>query len=57
MSNIYFIIKLCVRKTILYFAFTACVHVSVMGSCGTSKVQEFPLLVEKISCCVVAVLL
>lgn len=53
MNSIYLIIKLCVRKTISYFAFSACVHVSVMGSCGTSKVQEFPLLAEKVSCCVV----
>lgn len=50
MNSIYFIIKLCFRRIISYFAFiacrhvSACVHVSVMGSCGTSKVQEFPLL-------------
>lgn len=56
MDSIYFIINLCVRKIISYFAFTACVRVSVMASCGTSKVQEFPLLAEKISCRVVAIL-
>lgn len=56
MDSIYFIINLCVRKIISYFAFTACVCVSVMASCGTLKVQEFPLLAEKISCRVVAIL-
>lgn len=50
MDSIYLIIKLHVRKQKFCFAFTACGHVSVMGSCSTSKVEEFPLLAEKINC-------
>lgn len=46
----YFIIKLHVTRKNFCLTFTACVHVSVMGSCSTSKVEEFPLLAEKISC-------
>lgn len=46
----YFIIKLHVTRKNFCLTFTACVHVSVMGSCSTPKVEEFPLLAEKISC-------
>jgi len=38
------------KKAIFCFAFTACVRVSVTGSCSTSKVKGFPLLAEQISC-------